>query len=66
MRMRKRGLPVLFLIYLDFGLYFINSAIGYFSLPESISIIDKWVTLIGGALLILGGFNSFRISRHNV
>ncbi len=52
-----------FVIYLVFGLYFLNSGIGFVNLPGFFQEIDKWIIVVGGILIIIGGFNHFRVNR---
>jgi len=59
----KKGAFVGFLVYLIFGLYFLNSALGFVALPEVLSKIDKWFILIGAILIIIGAINYFRLSK---
>jgi hypothetical protein len=59
----KKGSMIMFLIYAIFGAYFIISSLELFSLPEFFSNFNKWITLVGGILIILGGFNYLRINR---
>lgn len=58
----KKGAFVGFLIYLIFGLYFLNSALNFVVLPEVLSKIDKWLVLIGAILIIIGAINYLRVS----
>ena len=60
--MRRTGI-IIFLIYLVIGLYFINSVFNFYDIPEIISGFDKWINLIGGILIILGGLSYLRIGR---
>ena len=52
-----------FLVYLIFGLYFVNSALGFIALPVFLDSIDKWILLVGGILIIIGGINSLRAGK---
>ena len=65
---KKRGgiSAIIFFLYVIFGLYFINSAIGYIAIPESITAIDNWIIFIGGILLILSSLNHWRLNRYKV
>ena len=54
---------IIFLVYLIFGLYFINSALGVVTLPGFVDIIDKWMFVIGGILILLGGINYLRAGK---
>lgn len=65
--MAGKNKTLFFLIYLVIGLYMINYPFQFLKIPESISIvIDKWIILIGGALLIIGGINYLRLSKYSV
>jgi len=59
----KKGAFVGFLVYLIFGLYFLNLSLGFIVLPEFMLGIDKWIILIGAFLIIFGAINYFRISK---
>jgi len=52
-----------FLVYLLFGLYFLNYALGFIVLPAFLSKIDKWIILIGAILIIIGAINYLRLSK---
>ncbi len=49
-----------FLVFLVIGLYLINSTLNFIKIPASvvpfIEQIDKWISLVGGFLLVIGGF----------
>lgn len=53
-----------FVIYLVFALYFVNSALNFLAMPQIIQDIDRWITLVGGVLILVGGFNLLRASRY--
>ncbi len=59
----RRGNTLWFIIYLVFGVYFINSALNFFPMSESFLIVDKWISLIGGVLILVGAFNLLRLGR---
>jgi len=59
----KKGAFMGFLVYLVFGLYFLNYSLGFVVLPEFMSKIDKWIILIGGILIIVGAINYLRLSK---
>ena len=61
--MAKGGVITLFLVYLLFGLYFINSSFDFINVPEIVLNFDKWITLIGGVLILIGGVNHFRAGK---
>ena len=58
--MAKAGAITIFLLYLVFGLYFIMSAFNFITLPDIILQFDKWIILVGGVLILIGGINYFR------
>ena len=60
--MERGAKLILFLVYLVFGLYFINQSIKYIEIPAFFNEINSWIFLIGGALIILGGINYLRAS----
>ena len=61
---KKRGANMfIFLVYLVFGLYFINSTFSFILLPEFVLNIDKWIIFVGGILIILGAFNYLRTGK---
>jgi len=59
----KKGAFIGFLVYLVFGLYFLNYSLGFVALPEILSKIDKWIILIGAILIIVGAINYLRLSK---
>ena len=52
-----------FIIYLIFGLYFINISFSWISMPGFLTVIEKWLGLIAGLLLIVGGINFFKANK---
>ncbi len=58
----KKGAFIGFLVYLVFGLYFLNLSLGLVALPEFLSKIDKWIILVGAVLIIIGAINYLRVS----
>ena len=60
----KRGPNMfLFIVYLIFGVYFVNQPFQFFTLPESILGIEEWIVFVGGILILFGAINYFRINR---
>jgi len=59
----KKGAFIGFLVYLVFGLYFLNLSLGLVVLPEIVSKVDKWIILIGAILIIIGAVNYLRVSK---
>ena len=54
---------LLFLIYILFGVYFINYGIEFYTVPEVISEFNKWIIFVGGILILFGGINYLRTSK---
>lgn len=52
---------LLFIVSLIAGLYFLNLGFNFVTLPESFSSVSKWMNIVGGILLIIGGFFSMRV-----
>jgi len=59
----RKGKIIWVLIYLIFGLYFINSAFPSITLPSFIIRIDKWMVFIGAILIFIGGINYLRAGK---
>ncbi len=53
-----------FVIYLIFGLYFINYAVKFVPIPAFMASVDKWIILAGGVLIIIGAVNLLRLNRY--
>ncbi len=53
--MEKGAKTIIFVVYLVFGLYFINLFGNFVGLGDFFTDIEKWINLFGGILLILGG-----------
>jgi len=51
----RRSGSGMFLLFLVVGLYLINTW-GFLKLPAMFDAITKWVIIIGGVLLVIGGF----------
>jgi|TARA_Y100000310_G_scaffold222737_1_gene224473 LPXTG-motif cell wall-anchored protein len=51
----KGGKILVFLIFVLFGLYFINSSIEFYPVPDFVSEMNNWIFLIGGVLILIGG-----------
>ena len=52
-----------FIVFLIFGLYLLNKFFNLVNLSVFASL-DRWVFLIGGALLIIGGFYFWKEKRY--
>lgn len=51
-----------FIVYLILGLYFLNKFFNLISLSMFISI-EKWIFLVGGILLIVGGIHFLKLKK---
>lgn len=56
----------IFLLYLIFGLYFVNSAFSFINIPDAFLEFDKWIIFVGGILILIGGINYFRARKKSV
>jgi len=52
-----------FLVYVLFGLYFINYGIEFYPVPDFVSDVNNWIILVGGFLIIFGGVLLLRFSK---
>ncbi len=50
-----RGGLFVFILYILFGVYFLNLSLEFFEVPSSITQFESWINFIGGILIILGG-----------
>jgi len=60
---------IFFIIYLIFGLYFIDYAfnllsINFLVLPSFLNNVNPWIILIGGILVLIGGINYLRLAKY--
>jgi len=60
--MKKWG-TIGFLIYVALGLYFINFAFSFVTLPKFVLEINKWIFFVGGVLIFIGAINSLKKKR---
>lgn len=44
---------LIFLVYLAFGLYFLNYPFNYVEIPEIVSNFNSWIILLGGILILI-------------
>jgi len=63
--MRKAG-RLGFFVYLVFGLYLINSSFNFITMPAFIQSIDKWLILISGVLVIIGGIYYLKTKKYTI
>lgn len=60
----KRGPRLIFiLIYVIFGLYFVNYPFQFIKIPAPILGFEQWIILVGGLLILLGAINYYRIKK---
>jgi len=64
--MKKNKISILPLLYLIFGLYFINFKILYIKIPEIVTPINNWIILFGGILFIIAAFRSVAYSKNRI
>ncbi|MCL5018612.1 MAG: hypothetical protein M1416_02500 [Candidatus Pacearchaeota archaeon] len=51
---------LIFVANLIIGLYFINAGFNFIVLPELFLSLNKWINIVGGILLIIGGYFAMR------
>ncbi|MFC1710585.1 hypothetical protein ACFLZJ_00280 [Nanoarchaeota archaeon] len=61
--MKKRHGVIIFIIYLIFGLYLLNSPFQFIEIPETFSSFNNWILFVSGILVIIGGINYLRLGR---
>jgi len=61
---RRGGRSTLFLLYLIFGLYFLNFGLNFIKIPEAFATINKWIIFAGGILLIFSAIRYLRARRY--
>lgn len=57
------GKIIILAVYVIFGLYFINTKFLFLKIPEAITALNEWILVVGGVLILLGGFNYLRSSK---
>lgn len=57
---------IILLIYVIFGLYFVNYPFQWVKIPEFILGFEKWIILVGGILIIYGAVNYFKVGRNYI
>ena len=63
---RSSNRSFLFIIFLVFGLYFLNYGFSFITIPKGMDVVNKWIIAAGGVLILLGGINYLRASRYTV
>ncbi len=61
--MRSGDIPI-FLIFIVFAGYFINTTFSFIALPD-LSLFEKWINFCGGILLIFGAFSFLSARRYS-
>lgn len=59
-------MSVLPIMYLIFGLYFLNFGIGYIKIPELVVLANKWIIFAGGVLFLIASFRSIVHSKRRI
>jgi len=62
---RRGTMFAIFVIYVLFGLYFLNSKLNFMKIPESFAGGDLWIIFVGGVLLIIGGIRFVASRRYS-
>ena len=62
--MLKRASLIFFVLYVVFGIYFLNFGFTFLVIPEFISKFNNWITFLGGVLLVIGGINFLRLKKY--
>jgi hypothetical protein len=61
---QRRGVNWIFVIvYLIFGVYFLNHPFQLIKIPSFIIGVNDWIIFIGGIFMLIGAVNSIRIGR---
>jgi hypothetical protein len=52
---------ILFLVNLVAGLYFLNLGFNFLpQIPQALVSVENWIDIVGGILLVIGGFFAMR------
>ncbi len=63
---KNTGLNIIFsIISLALAAYLINLPFGFFTVPEFILKLEKWIIFAGGIFVLIGLINFFRASRNS-
>jgi hypothetical protein len=63
---QRRGGGAMFFLYLLLALYCINVPIQFIKIPEFILSVEKWVILVAGIFVLLGGINFLKVRRYGI
>ncbi|HEB46935.1 MAG TPA: hypothetical protein ENI22_00515 [Candidatus Pacearchaeota archaeon] len=55
---------ILLVLYIIFGLYFLNYPFNLLDLSGAFSSFEEWIFFLGGILIIIGAINHFRLGRY--
>ena len=61
--MRRKTRIIGFLLYLIFGLFFVNYPFNFVKIPEVVSGLNDWIIFLGGLFILFGAINYLRASR---
>jgi len=54
----------IFLIFLVFAIYFLNTPFSFIKIPEFLTSASKWIIFVGGVLLVFGAISYLRSSSY--
>ncbi|GIU68400.1 MAG: hypothetical protein KatS3mg001_250 [Candidatus Pacearchaeota archaeon] len=63
--MSNSSRTILFIIFLLFGVYFLNYPLNFIKLPQLKETIKSWIIFIGGILIIVGGISFLKATRYS-
>lgn len=66
MTKKKSKFSILPIIYLLFGLYFVNFGFTFFNVPEGMNVINKWIITVGGMLFFIAFYRSIIFSKNRI
>jgi Mg2+ and Co2+ transporter CorA len=61
---KKKVNFIVVVLYLIFGVYFVNFPFQLYPIPEIVSKFDSWIIFAGGVLILFGAINYFRVKRN--
>ena len=54
------------IIYLIFGIYFLNFGVSFMSVPSFVNSIDKWIVSFGGIVFFIAFYRSIVYSKRRL
>ncbi len=54
------------LVHVIIAIYLINFAVGFIEMPDFVTVVDRWVILIGGALLFIRGITFLKTKKQRM